>query len=111
MKNSEALQKILDNVFNSTDGIERAKPAPFLLTRIQAKLAGEQSWPVWEKITAFCIRPSVLYPALGIIIFINIAVIVNNEKEVSKTISEQFTTAPIDEGTSATTYMYDTENP
>lgn len=48
------LNKKVDEVMQSMDGIRRAAPRPFLFTRLEARMQNERN--VWNKLTSFVAR-------------------------------------------------------
>ncbi len=74
MKN---IHQKIDDAFGSIEGIGKAEPAPFLLTRIHAALAGDagQEANVWSSIASFLKRPAVAFTILIVLLFVNIIVL------------------------------------
>jgi hypothetical protein len=55
----ENLDKLVEETINSLDGAAKASPAPFLLTRIGAKMANRQEQPsLWERAGFLITRPA-----------------------------------------------------
>ncbi len=72
----ENLDKLVQETIDSFDGSTKASPAPFLLTRIRAKMGNRQSTPsVWEKAGIWLTRPSVAFAVLAIILLMNVYII------------------------------------
>ena len=68
------LEQLIEATINSVDGAERATPAPFLLTRINARMlaAKEESNSIWERASSFLSRPGFALATLAFIIVLNI---------------------------------------
>jgi hypothetical protein len=64
--NTKNIEKLVDETINCMDGASRAEPAPYLLTRINAKM-GMQPLSAWERVSALLGRPGV---AFGLVIFL-----------------------------------------
>ena len=70
-------KKNTDNLVEETihcmDGAAKATPAPFLITRIRARLtnAGAENASYWERAIDFLTRPAFAFPALAIVLIIN----------------------------------------
>lgn len=92
MKDYKPIGPIIDEIVNSMDDAHRAEPAPFLLTRIKARMqaAKENSW---EKAGRFITRPSFAVSSLVILIAFNIIIIVHHHNGSS---TAQFTSATTD---------------
>lgn len=73
--NKNDLDKIVEATLNSMDAAERATPAPYLLTRINAKMQTRQSSSAWEKISAVLTRPAFAFSLFGIILMMNVWII------------------------------------
>jgi len=69
----EKLNRKIDEVMQSFDGIEKASPLPFFFTRLEAKMQKEKNR--WEVISSFLSRPVVAFACICLIIIINAAVI------------------------------------
>ncbi len=112
MENKEKIDRQIEETLKSFDNIQRAEGAPFLLTRILAKM-NEQSKSVWENLAVFICRPAVMGCGLFLILLINIAVIITQRPVKNTSISERSTAAPTEEEEYTTIYttLYTTENP
>ena len=71
--NTQKIAKLVDETINSMDGAERAEPAPYLLTRINARM-GMQALSTWEKVGAFLSRPGVAFSLVIFLIIVNIMI-------------------------------------
>lgn len=71
--NKTKLAQMVNETMNSLDAVERAAPAPFLLTRINARLNRPQV-SVWERISLFIARPGIALAAVAFVIIINLLI-------------------------------------
>lgn len=69
----EKLNRKIEKVMESLDGIEKASPKPFFFTRLEARMQKEKS--KWETLSSFVGRPLVAFACICLIIIINAAVI------------------------------------
>jgi hypothetical protein len=75
--NKTKLEEMVEKTLNSMDGAERAAPAPFLLTRINARMNREQL-SGWERISSFLSRPGIAIGAVAFLIIINLLIYTNS---------------------------------
>lgn len=72
----EKLDKLVEETLSSLDGAAKASPAPFLLTRIKAKIANRQEQPsLWERAGILLARPTVAFAVLGSVLLMNVYII------------------------------------
>jgi hypothetical protein len=103
----EKIFKKVEDAMHSIDGIEKASPAPYFFTRLEARMQAKKN--VWEKITVFVAKPSMAFACICLIIMINAIVIFsssNNKKEVAAQNTE---IATIDEYSQLSATFYDYE--
>lgn len=75
----ENLDKMVEETMSSLDAAERAIPAPFLLTRIRAKMLNRpEKTSAWERAGIFLTRPAVAFTILAFILLMNVYVIGNS---------------------------------
>ena len=97
MKNNKNIEPEINAALNSLDHIQRAAPAPYLLTRIHTKL-GSPVKNTWESIAAFISRPSVMVAGICLLLTINISVLFYKNYTPSTTVTERsFTISSDDE--------------
>lgn len=102
----------IDNILNSIDGIEKASPKPFLLTRINARInkANEAPTNIWYKIAFYLKKPSIAFAAILVLALINIFVIKSiNHKSDLENIAKNTNTQKYDFAINVSV-MYDVEN-
>lgn len=69
--NNEKLNRLIEDTMQSMDGAGRAEPAPFLLTRINARLKAQRP-SVWERISMLVSSPRIVFPAVGFVVMVNL---------------------------------------
>ena len=74
--NKNELEEMVEKTLNSMEGAQRASPAPFLLTRINARMNREQL-SGWERISSFLSRPGIAIAAIAFLIIINLLIYTN----------------------------------
>ena len=64
----------IDEILKSIDGIKKATPKPFLLTRVSARIKVANALPenIWYKIAFYLKKPSVAFAAVILLVLINI---------------------------------------
>jgi hypothetical protein len=111
MDKQNEMEQWVDRVLQSADGADRARPRPFLFTRLQARMQRPTD-SGWEKAMRFISRPAVAIAGLCLILAINLtAVMVGGEGRAATDVATE-ETAPDDlTGTVATLYDIDNEEP
>jgi hypothetical protein len=75
MKSDENSEERLEEILNSIGDMQRAVPKPYLLTRINARMATPAK-NVWENLAAFISKPAVMVAGICLLLTINISVLV-----------------------------------
>ena len=106
----DILNDKIDAALKSIDGLAKASPKPFLLTRINAALDNTAAETIWSRIAFFLKKPIVFGLTILLLIFINILVIksIKNKSEIenfAKTATSQKYDFAIN-----VSVLYDTEN-
>ena len=78
----------IDAILESLDGMERAMPAPFLHTRIMARMQREQSGG-WSKAMYFLARPAVALSMSMLLILLN-AYVIYSGSEAPPSASDEY---------------------
>jgi len=105
------LDKLVDETINSMDNADRAMPAPFLLTRIRARMEREETSGTWEKVSAFLTKPLVAFPALIFVLAINFWIIQSSVKDNSSSSASDYSKVGTDDySLSTATSLFDLEN-
>lgn len=84
-------QRVADEVnqtLQSLEGMERATPNPFFLTRVQARLSHR---PAPNPLTAWVFRPAWVVASLGLILLLNVSGVVYIQERLSQHEQEQET--------------------
>lgn len=71
MKQESNRDEFVERVLGSLDGLERARPEPWLYTRIKGRLQRQES-AGWEKISQLLARPVVAIASLGLVLVLNL---------------------------------------
>lgn len=84
-----------EEIINSLEGIQRAEPAPFLYTRVHARLLRNESSVVFT-IFRYITKPSFVMAVVMLIILVNGFIMYNrieiqqNQEEMSQTIAAEY---------------------
>ena len=105
---TKKIAQLVDETINSMDGAQRAEPAPYLLTRINAKM-GMQQFSTWERVGAFLGRPGVAFCLVIFLVILNL--VIYSSRDTFNSSAMQATQVSADEysmnGSSA---IFDLEN-
>ena len=102
------IEKLVEETISSFDGVKRAEPKPFLLTRILARKRGEDAVQnIWTRAGSFLSKPAVAFAGLVLIVFVNAAIIMSNSDDNS---SVQNSTSSKDDFAINVISIYDNEN-
>lgn len=97
MKNKKNIDQEIEAALNSLADIQKAKPAPYLLTRIHARLSSPVK-NTWENIAGFISRPAIMAAGICLLLIINISVLFYKNYTPLNTINERsYTTSADDE--------------
>jgi hypothetical protein len=69
----EKINRKIEETMHSFDAIQKASPAPFFFTRLEARMQNKKS--IWEQISSFVAKPVIAVACICLIIMINAAVI------------------------------------
>ncbi|MEO6316925.1 MAG: hypothetical protein ABIU63_11685 [Chitinophagaceae bacterium] len=86
----------IDQLLNSLDGMHRASAGDFFFTRLQARLAREEL-NGWARVTAFITKPRVALVTLGLILLLNVAALLYQQKSSMFSTAEQVEQATADD--------------
>jgi len=88
MKHNDEIEKKVEVVLSSLDGIKRAQPQPWLFSRIKARLGREQAeeQTVWGALGSFLSKPAVAIASLCVILLFNGILLFNQPAETPATI-------------------------
>ncbi len=112
MNNKEQIEKMIEDALNSVDGIGRATPKPFLMTRINARMSATQE-TAWERAGRFIARPVVVIAGLFLVLGINALVVAfnNNSPAIDNSTAVNQQAFASDDFSTNTAKLYDIENP
>ncbi len=88
MKKNPHIDEEVERTLQSIDGIERASPKPFFLTRVEARL-NRQRAP--EPATAWAFRPAWVAASLGLVLLLNLSAVVYVREQLVQHEQEQET--------------------
>jgi hypothetical protein len=80
MDQQNRVNKQIEEILNSVDGIVPADPGPFFYTRVVARLESREK-NSWMRISAFLTRPSVAIASIVILVAVNLSVILNFQND------------------------------
>jgi hypothetical protein len=103
----EKIFKKVEDAMHSIDGIEKASPAPYFFTRLEAHMQAKKN--VWEKVTAFVARPSMAFACICLIIIFNAIVIFSSSQNKKEVAAQNIEIATIDEYSQLSATFYDYE--
>lgn len=81
MKINQRIEDEIEQTLRSLDGIERAKPKPFFLTRVQARL-DRRNTP--KPAAARTFRPAYVVASLGLVLLLNVSAILYVDERVAE---------------------------
>lgn len=108
----ENLDKLVEETMNSLDGVAKASPAPFLLTRIKARMANRPEQPsLWERAGILLTRPTVAFAVLASILLMNVYIISSSVSGNNNGVTMQNTSVLSDDySLNSGSSLYDFEN-
>ncbi len=108
----ENLDRLVQETIDSLDGAAKASPAPFLLTRIRAKMANsQQRSSAWERAGLLLTRPAVAFGVLATVILMNVYIVTSTVSNDNNGFTTQTMPAVSDDySINAESSLYDFEN-
>ncbi len=103
----EQFNKKIEETLGSLEGIQKASPAPYFFTRLEARMQREKS--IWDKITSFITTPAIAVGSICFIFLVNVAVIFSSAP-VENTATSQNEIAAVDEYSQLSSTFYEFEN-
>lgn len=104
----ENFNKKTEETISSLDGIERASPAPFFFTRLEARMQSEKG--IWGGISSFLSKPVIAFTCILLVIMINAAVILTSQKSINSATSQNNELATADEYSQVSYSFYEYAN-
>jgi hypothetical protein len=105
MTNRNDIEKLVNETLNSLDGIQKAEPRPFMVTRIMARM-NQKEETIWEKLIFLISKPAVAFATVILFIAINAFVLFNVSSDSPSEAQEPTLVADSDFGLSVSS-MYD----
>jgi hypothetical protein len=108
--NKNKIEQQVEDTLHSIDSVQRATPAPYLLTRIKSRMqqsAAEQN-SIWFRLGILLSRPSIAFAALLVLLVINI-VVINMAGSYNHMISKSAATQQKDEYAVNVISIYESE--
>ena len=102
------LNKKIDDVMQSMDGIKKASPRPFLFTRLEARMQNERN--IWSKISSFVARPVIAFACICFVLVLNAMVILLSDTSGNSLTQQGSELATADEYSQVSYNFYDFEN-
>lgn len=100
--------KKIEEIMESFDGIEKATPAPFFFTRLEARMQREKN--IWEKISSFVAKPAYAFACICLVILINASVILFTAGSKNLNDQQNNEVATVDEYNSVSSAFYEFVN-
>lgn len=75
METKQNLDEQIERALQSMDSHTRANPGPFLMTRINARLASRKTLTNWDRIYSIITRPVIAFAAVVCILIVNLLMI------------------------------------
>jgi len=100
----------VERALHSMDVHQRATPAPYLATRINAALSAGKQPGLWDKFYAIITRPAVAMACIAIVLLLNIMIITFNDNTEAVRFQTDSRSDWQSYSISATSASYDVEN-
>ncbi len=104
------IEKMVEETIQSIDGINKAVPKPYLLTRLNARMQQSMLQNGWTKLGSFLSRPVIALAGILLLLAINVAIISSNTTIPDRSLAEQTGSELKDEFAINVVSIYDTEN-
>jgi uncharacterized membrane protein YdfJ with MMPL/SSD domain len=104
----EKINKKIEEIMRSFDAIQKASPAPFFFTRLEARMQNQKS--IWEQISSFVAKPMVAFACICLIIMINAAVIFSSSNSKNPVDEQSSEIATADEYNLVSSTFYEFVN-
>lgn len=107
MFNDNKINNRIEEILNSLDGMQKAQPAPFFYTRLQASLSRTER-NIWEQATYFVSRPVIAFSMLSLVILLNLTVLLK-QNQATTAASDQTYQSVYEDFSLASNDFYDYE--
>ena len=108
MNRNESI-RTTEDILESLDGIRSASPAPFLYTRIRARM-DNRSRPIWERVSEGLARPWVATGLAVLLLVVNALIVLSGKDDASEPGAEEHLFATHTDYNIHTTSFYE-QNP
>ncbi|MEO8416279.1 MAG: hypothetical protein ABI472_21640 [Ginsengibacter sp.] len=102
------LNRKIDDVMQSMNGIKKASPRPFLFTRLEARMLNERN--IWSEISSFVARPVIAFACICFVLVLNAMVILLSGTSGNSLTQQGSELATADEYSQVSYNFYDFEN-
>ena len=106
MEEKKDISSKIEKAINSLDGIQKASPDPFFITRMQARLQRENT-NGWDAVVSFITRPLVAAMCIIGILLINATAFYYQSNRQKIAVTEQTEIGYADEYNASSSYYYD----
>ncbi len=103
------MDKKIETALQSLEGVQRAKPRPFLMTRINARMQKE-SLSAWDRAGELLAQPRWILTGLCLVLAINAGLVLFNSKSNDAAVATMEQTNTEEDYSSAVATLYDIEN-
>ena len=107
---SEKFENNIDAALSSLDGLVKAEPQPYLLTRINARMSRTSSDTIWAQIAFYLKKPLVAGVAILLLSFTNFIVIKNINAQSEKENIAKSALSHKEDFAISVSVLYDIEN-
>lgn len=109
MKMSEHMNKRLEEMMGSLDGIQKADPGPWFFTRLNNRLLNQRK-SLWAQAGSFLSRPAVAFGGILSILLLNVALVISERNDVPVPAAASHTVITDNEYITASNSSFDYEN-
>ncbi len=102
------LHNKIEEALQSLDGITKATPRPYFITRLEARMQREKS--KWDIISSFVSRPAIVFAGICFILVINVAVILTSSSLNNPALQQNNEISAADEYNSVSAPLYEYVN-
>jgi len=106
MEEKKDISSNIEKAFSSLDGIQKASPGPFFITRVQSRLARENG-NGWDAVVSFITRPVVAAVCITGILLINATAFYYQSNRQKIAVTEQTDLGYADEYNATSSFYYD----
>lgn len=78
MKQSDDMNKRVEEVMSSLDGMKQADPGPWFFSRLNNRLVNQRK-SLWSKTGSFLSRPAVAFSGIIAVLVLNVVLLINEQ--------------------------------